>query len=293
MSHLNPQKLHVDYMEGALPDGPIFRRVYTLTHSDSTGDLYLTIGLVYKKRAIPLVWMVYKGKKGHSSAEKQLALLEQVCRLLPEGAKVLLTGDAEFDGTVVVNWLESQPNWDYACRTAKNIQVRLSPSGDWQALAELAPPAGESRLLANLYFTRQDVGPVNIAIIWNEQDQEHLYLVTSADTLQEAQTWYRRRFKIETLFADAKSRGFGLDKSGIRHPKRMARFVIAVFLAYIWTIYLGVLVIQDHQLGLVARTDRCMHSLFQLGAFILTTLSMGFYRRSAMDKNGRFIDTEP
>jgi len=233
------------------------------------GCLMLTIGLVYKKRAIPLVWMVYKGKKGHSSAEKQLELLEQVYRLLPEGANVLLTGDAEFDGTALVNWLESQPNWDYACRTAKNIQVRTSPNEDWQALAELAPPAGESRLLSKVYFTRQDVGPVNIAFIWNEQDQEHLYLVTSADTLQEAQTWYRRRFKIETLFADAKSRGFGLDKSGIRHPKRMARFVIAVFLAYIWMIYLGVLLIQDHQLGLVARTDRFMHSLFQFGRLYL------------------------
>jgi hypothetical protein len=34
-------------------------------------------------------------------------------------------------------------------------------------------------------------------------------------------------------------------------------------------IYLGVLVIQDHQLGLVARTDRFMHSLFQLGRLYL------------------------
>ena len=124
-------------------------------------------------------------------------------------------------------------------------------------------------MLSNVYFTRQDVGPVNIAFIWNEQEQEHLYLVTSAQSLQVAQTWYRRRFKIETLFADAKSRGFGLDKSGIRHPNRMARFVIAVFLAYIWMLYLGILVIQDHQLGLVARTDRFMHSLFQLGRLYL------------------------
>lgn len=233
------------------------------------GCQMLSIGLVYKKRVIPLVWMVYKGKKGHSSAEKQVALLEQVDRLLPEGAKILLTGDAEFDGTSLVDWLESQPNWDYACRTAKNIQVRLSPSDEWQALETLAPPLGESQLLANLYFTRQAVGPVKIAFIWNEQDQEHLYLVTSADTLQAAQTWYRRRFRIETLFADAKSRGFGLDKSGIRHPKRMARFLITLFLAYIWMIYLGVLLIEDHQLGLVARTDRFMHSLFQLGRLYL------------------------
>jgi hypothetical protein len=47
MSQLNPHKLQVDYMEGTLPEGPVSTRAYTLTHSDSTGDLFLTIGAVY------------------------------------------------------------------------------------------------------------------------------------------------------------------------------------------------------------------------------------------------------
>lgn len=44
MSHLNPQKLHVKFAEGVKPESPVTPRVYTLTHSDSTGDLFLTIG---------------------------------------------------------------------------------------------------------------------------------------------------------------------------------------------------------------------------------------------------------
>ncbi|MFC2055720.1 staygreen family protein [Chloroflexota bacterium] len=47
MSHLNPNKLYVDFMQGTFPDSPISPRAYTLTHSDSTGDLFLTIGSVY------------------------------------------------------------------------------------------------------------------------------------------------------------------------------------------------------------------------------------------------------
>jgi hypothetical protein len=231
--------------------------------------LMLTIGLVYKQRVIPLVWMIYKGKKGHSSAEKQIELLTQVRDLLPAGAKVIITGDAEFDGTEVVTWFTAQPNWDYACRTAKNVVIRNSPQAEEQALQELAPQSGKSRFLSQVYFTQQEIGPVNIAILWNEAAGEHLYLVTSAQTLTEAQRWYRRRFKIETLFADTKSRGFGLHKSGLRDPQRLARFVIAVFLAYIWMIYLGVLVIQEQRLDWVARTDRFMHSLFRLGCLYL------------------------
>lgn len=234
--------------------------------------LMLTLGLVYKQRVIPLAWLVFKGKKGHSSADKQLALLQQVHDLLPEGAQVILTGDGEFDGTELVTWLEAQPTWEYACRTAKNIKGRASLEAEGQALADIAPPAGVERQVNQLYFTDQDVGPVNIAFIWHPEQGEHIYLVTSAQTLEQTRRWYKRRFKIETLFADTKSRGFGLDKSGIRHAKRMERFVIAVFIAYIWMIYLGVLVIQDKNLGLIARTDRFMHSLFQLGRLYLDRL---------------------
>ena len=44
MIRLNPDKLHVEYM-GVTPTEPIIPRRYTLTHSDMTADLYLTLGL--------------------------------------------------------------------------------------------------------------------------------------------------------------------------------------------------------------------------------------------------------
>ena len=52
MSHLNPHKLHVEYMRNVLQDGPCTKRAYTLTHSDSTGELFLTIGSGYNWRQI-------------------------------------------------------------------------------------------------------------------------------------------------------------------------------------------------------------------------------------------------
>jgi hypothetical protein len=241
------------------------------------GCLILVVGLVYKKRVIPLAWMLYKGRKGHSSVEKQLELLNQVSALLPEGSKVVLTGDGEFDGTGVIEWLKAHPTWHYALRTAKNIIIRGQDETEGQSLENLVPPTGEDKFLKELFFTQQEVGPVNMAILWHAADQEHIYLVTDAQTLEQCQQWYRRRFNIETLFSDSKSRGFGLDKSGIRHPERMARFVIAVFLAYIWMLYLGVLAIQSQQLGLIARTDRFVNSIFQLGrAFLDRILEEGW-----------------
>jgi hypothetical protein len=44
MTELNPEKLHVVYKDSIDVDKLIIPRKYTLTHSDSTGDLFLTIG---------------------------------------------------------------------------------------------------------------------------------------------------------------------------------------------------------------------------------------------------------
>ena len=50
--HLNPEKLHVRFLPGAAPEGPIVPRCYTLTHSDTTGDLFLTIGPEHDREQI-------------------------------------------------------------------------------------------------------------------------------------------------------------------------------------------------------------------------------------------------
>jgi hypothetical protein len=52
MSRLRPEKLHVEFAPGAEPEGPLLSRCYTLTHSDATGDLFLTIGPEHDRRQI-------------------------------------------------------------------------------------------------------------------------------------------------------------------------------------------------------------------------------------------------
>jgi hypothetical protein len=52
MERLNPEKLHVMYLTGTTPENLILPRLYTLTHSDRTGELFLTIGGQYDKQQI-------------------------------------------------------------------------------------------------------------------------------------------------------------------------------------------------------------------------------------------------
>lgn len=50
MGRLRPDRLHVTFIQDADSQGPVVPRRYTLTHSDLTGDLFLTIGLEYNEK---------------------------------------------------------------------------------------------------------------------------------------------------------------------------------------------------------------------------------------------------
>jgi hypothetical protein len=52
MERLNPDKLHVTYLTGTSPESLTLPRRYTLTHSDMTGQLFLTIGNQYDTKQI-------------------------------------------------------------------------------------------------------------------------------------------------------------------------------------------------------------------------------------------------
>ena len=52
MKRLNPEKLQVAYLTGATPQKLILSRYYTLTHSDRTGKLFLSIGNQYNTNQI-------------------------------------------------------------------------------------------------------------------------------------------------------------------------------------------------------------------------------------------------
>jgi len=47
LENLNPKKLSVIFRSGVTPQNPIIPRRYTLTHSDRTAELFLTIGRAY------------------------------------------------------------------------------------------------------------------------------------------------------------------------------------------------------------------------------------------------------
>jgi hypothetical protein len=234
------------------------------------GCLMLMLSLRYRGRALPLVWTVIRGKKGHFPASTHCALIHQIVPLLPQGADVIFLGDGEFDSTDLQRHLE-ELNWRYVCRTACNTLLWW---GDEPAihLSDLSLTAGNGFALPDVGMTNARYGPVLVLGVWEETYDHPLYLVSNFASATVALQWYRRRAHIETFFSDQKSRGFRIDKSHLSDPARLQRLLIAAALAYLWLIALGAHALTNRLVGQFHRTDRCDLSLFQLGLAYLEWL---------------------
>ena len=235
------------------------------------GCITLMASVLYKKRALPMAWIVRRGKKGHFPSDLHLSLLQEVRRLLPETAKVVFLGDGEFDATSLQAALD-EAGWLYVCRTAKSARLHLGQATDDEAFVfkEVGPDLGQRCLgLAGVYATAARYGPVQ-AVVWHEPGyREPLYLLTNLELAEEACHWYGKRAQIETFFSDQKSRGFHLHKSHLSDPERLSRLMMAAALAYLWMVYLGTLALERGWHHMIHRSDRCDISLFQLGLRLL------------------------
>ena len=137
---------------------------------------------------------------------------------------------------------------------------------------DICPAQGGITEIADAEFTNKRDIVVRAVVYWGKKYQDPIYLVTNFSTGGEAFNWYKKRFRIETLFSDLKGRGFNLNKSGLREPERVSRLLIAASLAYIWMVYLGELVLKNGWDKIIHRSDRCDLSLFQLGIRLLKRL---------------------
>lgn len=107
--------------------------------------LCLMVSVIYQKRAIPLLWVVVSGCKGHFPAATHVEVLLRLRQWRPASASVVVLGDGEFD-SVELQTFFADMGWDYVCRTARNTQVCLE--GAWLSLADITIWPGQRLLLA-------------------------------------------------------------------------------------------------------------------------------------------------
>lgn len=210
----------------------------------------LMISVLCKGYAIPLAWLTKSGEKGHFPEEMHLDLVAYVQQLLPESCRVVFLGDGEFDGLKLRTACKSN-GWEFVLRTAKDRKVDCG--GEIAQIKTLYPLKGEE-----IVFLESACDGDN-AIYWHGKGyKDPIFLLTNMDLGPMACEYYRRRFRIETLFKYLKSGGFKLHKSMVKAPEKVKNLLIIVAFAFIFTFSIGILLKNEahHDIAKITRKDR-------------------------------------
>jgi hypothetical protein len=232
------------------------------------GHQLLMVALVYHKRALPIAWTWVKGARGHSSAQRQCALLSYVHQLIPPAATVFLAGDSEFGSIAVIKQLD-QWGWFYALRQKSQHLIRPTAGASWQRCDTLVSNPGDCCWLEQAVLTERHAYLSHFLAYWKAGEKEPWLLATNLSTPVEVKRLYRKRMRIEEMFGDFKAHGFDLERSRLDHFLALSRLTLVVALLYYWVVIFGAQAIKNGKRYLVDRRDRRDLSIFRIGGDLL------------------------
>lgn len=192
----------------------------------------LMLSVRWGERALPLAWRVEE-TDGPIGFPAQQNLLDAVQTWLPDNADVILHGD-RFYGTPDLIRLCRDRSWDYRLRLKGNLIARIGTRKT--STGELASSGGHYFEAVALTGKRVST---NIGIIRDPGHSEPWIIAMSAKPGYLTTLDYGKRWGIEPMFSDFKSRGFGIEQTQIHYPDRVARLILVMALALYWAVSTG------------------------------------------------------
>ncbi len=189
-------------------------------------------------RAVPLAHGVYHPDRlRHSQNKLERGLCTLVASWVPAGLRPLFLADRGFGRTEFVRWLQRH-GFAYVVRLRPDTIVehrgRRCPLGAFDTIE------GAPIILKGVRY-RVKEKPVRVHIVVSRLGDSVWYLGTSFTDPRQAVSWYRKRFWIEEMFRDMKSR-LGLRQAAVTHEDRLHRLLLGYQLAHfiLWLVGLRV-----------------------------------------------------
>ena len=187
-----------------------------------------------KKRALPLAFGVYHPQSlRHSQNKLERGMCTLVASLLPQGVQPLFLGDAGFGRTEFMRWLQKM-RFAYVLRLRP--ETHITYRGKTFPLGDLDTIEGAPILLSAVEYRGKK--PVTINIVISRKGDKVWYLGTTFRDADQTVAWYKKRFWIEEMFRDFKSR-LGLRRALLKDEHRLSRLLLAYQLAYLILCLIG------------------------------------------------------
>jgi hypothetical protein len=245
--------------------------LYLLVDETKLGERIgvMMVSLAFEQRAIPLIWRCYVANSAADyPAEGQVqvirALLATILPWVPTEKEVVGQADRgighssnlmrELDALGVGYFLRVQQGGMFTSRRGRK-----------HAFHQLVKP-GEHLTLHGWVFTRHRQTKATLYLIWNKDYAEPWCLVSNMKTL--TGTEYAQRVWQEESFRDLKRGGWQWPCSRVCRPDRAARLILALAVAYAWTLTQGSFVLhadRSRQLEVTRGLTGQKYSIFRLG----------------------------
>ena len=228
----------------------------------------LVVAIAYHNTVLPISWKTFKGRKGHLKGKHHKQLLEQAASHLQQFNQVILLGDAEFSNETVIEFA-IEKGWDFVLRCQGTYRFK-DTDGQWRSIADACKAIGfkegDVHHWENITFTeKHKITGLTITVYWREGEDQPWNLVSSLRAEDCPHLIYAKRYWIETLFGNYKSRGFNLARTEMETPDHIDRLILAIAIATWITMGVGTDVILKGDQSVVDRTNRRDLSLFQIG----------------------------
>jgi Transposase DDE domain len=201
------------------------------------------ISLVYRGRAVPIVWTVLEHPSSSVAYEVYKGLLDKVAELLPVLCHVVFTADRGFADTHLMQHLTGL-GWHWRIRIKGSFWIYRHGKRHCKVnRIPLAP--GQALFWQHVSITKQEYGPVHLALGRPLDSQEYWFVVSDEPTASKTFAEYGRRFDIEENFLDDKSNGFQLESSLIRAAHALERLCCVLAITTLYLVAQGTVVVHQ------------------------------------------------
>lgn len=200
----------------------------------------IRLSVVFRGRAVPVVWKVLEHKSSTVAYEVYKELLDSTAKLLPMGVSVVFLADRGFADTHLMEHVKKL-GWHFRIRIKSSFLV--NHKGQWRNVNEIPLEPGNAIFLNDVHITGQHYGPVYLALGHSSDGKEEWYVASDEPVSLETFVEYGFRFDIEENFLDDKSNGFQLEDSKIRSAEALERLCMVLAVATLYLVSQGIVVV--------------------------------------------------
>lgn len=198
------------------------------------------ISVIYRGRAVPLVWTVLEHGSSSVAYSVYASLLDAAAQRIPADCVVVFLADRGFADTELMQHLK-RLGWHWRIRIKGSFLVYYQK--ELHKLQDVKLAQGQARFWHKVWITQQSFGPVHLALARPNGLRECWYVVSDEPTDMETFTEYGARFDIEENFLDDKSNGFQLESSLIRSAQALTRLCLVLAVATLYLVAQGTAVV--------------------------------------------------